>query len=111
MSIPESVRLFREKAEERREYSRRKKVESNYGVPYAVLEEMLENQGGVCGICETALTFHPKATACVDHCHSTGVIRGILCRKCNAAIGSLGDTTYSVSKAVSYLQKALVREI
>lgn len=111
MSIPESVRLYREKKEARREYSRRKKVESNYKVRYEELEEMLREQGGVCGICEVELTFHPKATACVDHCHSTGEIRGILCRKCNAAIGALGDTTYSVSKAVAYLQKTTLREI
>lgn len=111
MSIPESVRLYREKKEARREYSRRKQVESKYGVSYETLEDMLDKQGGVCGICGVELTFHPKATACVDHCHSTGDVRGILCRKCNAAIGALGDTASSVAKAVAYLQKTALREI
>lgn len=111
MAIPESVRLYREKKEARREYSRRKKIESNYKISYEELEEMLREQGGVCGICGIELTFSPKATACVDHCHSTGAIRGILCRKCNAGIGALGDTASSVAKAVVYLQKATLREI
>ncbi|WOL25669.1 hypothetical protein [Pectobacterium phage PcaP1EGY] len=72
---------------------------------------MLEQQGGSCGICETPITFHPKATACVDHCHMTGVVRGILCRKCNAGLGALGDTICSVSKALKYLEAVTLRKI
>lgn len=109
--VPESVRAFRKKVARRKEYARRKQTESKYGLRYEELEKMLANQGGVCGICETPLTFHPKATACVDHCHSSGEVRGILCRKCNAAIGALGDTASSIKKAISYLEQATVREI
>ncbi len=43
-----------------------------------------------------------KAT-CLDHCHSTGVFRGWLCRRHNSALGLLGDTFEDVYGGVSYL--------
>ena len=42
----------------------------------------------------------------LDHCHSTGVIRGVLCTACNTSIGKLGDTSKSLLRAVAYLQKS-----
>lgn len=41
---------------------------------------------------------------CVDHCHDTGKVRGVLCRKHNAAIGALGDSSDQVEKALNYLK-------
>lgn len=40
-----------------------------------------------------------------DHCHVSMKFRGVLCRSCNRAIGSLGDTLDSLEKAVEYLRK------
>lgn len=45
-----------------------------------------------------------KSTLFMDHCHDTGTPRGFLCRKCNTAIGTLGDNLEGVMKAVVYLE-------
>jgi Recombination endonuclease VII len=43
---------------------------------------------------------------CVDHDHSTGQVRGLLCKRCNYALGLLEDTK-SLVRAVEYLHRAL----
>lgn len=68
---------------------------------YMVLE-----QGGVCAICQKV----PEILY-VDHDHNTGVIRGLLCQKCNSGIGFLGDTLEGLEKAVKYLKDARDKEI
>jgi hypothetical protein len=62
--------------------------------------ELLENQGEVCAICGKDDGARRLA---VDHCHRTGRIRGLLCRKCNMAIGLLQDDSGIVLQAYSYL--------
>jgi len=73
-----------------------------FGLTEADYEEMLLNQGGVCAICKGP----PKGrwnTFCIDHNHSTGEIRGLLCDMCNRAIGMLGDNPERVKQAYDYL--------
>ena len=48
-----------------------------------------------------------KDTICIDHCHETGKVRGLLCRKCNTGIGMLGDTLVQLRLAVKYLENSL----
>ena len=58
------------------------------------------------GKCECCGTDKPKeARWCVDHDHKTGKVRGVLCSKCNTAIGKLGDTLEGVERAAEYLRK------
>lgn len=63
---------------------------------------MLQDQGGVCAIC----LGPPSAfdCYCVDHDHVTGKIRGLLCSKCNSAIGLLQDDPNVVDRAAIYLR-------
>jgi len=58
----------------------------------------------------TTFTLNKECEICgktdrliVDHCHTTGVIRGVLCGQCNTAIGLLNDTFEGVKKAYDYL--------
>lgn len=44
-----------------------------------------------------------KESLCYDHDHNTGKFRGVLCRKCNSALGKLGDTLQSIEKMYIYL--------
>lgn len=72
-------------------------------------EEMLRAQDGVCAICRQPETFiHPQtgetAFLAVDHCHSTGRIRGLLCRRCNIAIGHLDHNAERLIAAARYLE-------
>jgi len=56
-------------------------------------------QNGVCGICESNKPLR------IDHCHDTGLIRGLLCNACNVGLGGLGDTIEGLEKAIAYLRK------
>jgi len=79
-----------------------------YGIGIEEYEEMQEIQDNKCAICdnhETALnpkTEEPRDLA-VDHCHSTGNVRGLLCSQCNTAIGLLKDDVSILQKAIVYL--------
>lgn len=55
------------------------------------------NTSDKCQVCATTEEL------CYDHDHTTGEFRGVLCRKCNIAIGQLGDTLSSLHKAYMYL--------
>ena len=62
---------------------RRNNLLRKYGLSYNEWSEMWESQEGKCAICGES--FKSPSDACVDHDHKTGVVRGLLCTKCNAA--------------------------
>ncbi|MFD8633071.1 MULTISPECIES: endonuclease VII domain-containing protein [unclassified Streptomyces] len=73
-------------------------LKRSYGMTEAQRDEMIAAQGGVCLICLKAPAVH------VDHCHTTGKVRGVLCFNCNTAIGKLGDDPDAARRVVSYLE-------
>lgn len=91
---------------ERDKLSRRNwQYRNKYGISFLDALDILEDQGG-CAVCGKLLTAD---TMCVDHCHSTGVVRGVLCSGCNTGLGLLGDTRESLMKAVSYLSNSIAK--
>ena len=64
-----------------------------------VYDELFIKQIGVCAICKQESN---KKTLAVDHDHSTGIIRGLLCNNCNLGIGLLKDTK-NLQSAIFYL--------
>lgn len=65
----------------------------------------LENQKGGCAICgKTPEQLGYRLY--IDHCHSTGKLRGLLCNNCNTGLGALGDNIEGVAKALNYLIKS-----
>jgi len=64
-----------------------------------LFDEMLEEQGGKCKICLLA-----SDDFVIDHNHRTGKIRGLLCRKCNSALGMCNDDADVLLRAAHYLQ-------
>lgn len=87
--------------------SRNKTLKYRYGIGIPEYNKMLESQGHKCAICNTSENKVAGVTHSfsVDHCHSTGEIRGLLCNRCNRGLGMLGDSIESIKKAVKYLEK------
>ena len=78
-----------------------------YGLTVAALDSMLAAQSLRCKICKVefeqgAGNSSPRQMH-VDHCHSTGVVRGLLCRDCNLGLGRFKDRAESLDAAITYL--------
>ena len=79
-----------------------KQLKWKYGIDLKIYKEMLTAQDGCCAICKGQTT---KKTFDVDHCHRTGLVRGLLCSNCNRGIGFLKDSPLVLTKASLYLLK------
>lgn len=103
---PEGFRLYRQERA-------RKNLLRKYGLNSEQYDAMHQAQGGVCAICgqperirmkirgETTV----KTTLSIDHCHETGVIRGLLCNSCNVGLGVFGDSPDVLRLAAQYLEQ------
>jgi hypothetical protein len=90
------------------DYAREALLRKKYGLTLADYEWMLADQGGVCYICgkkETRIIKGKLASLSVDHCHDEGHVRGLLCYKCNTAIGLLDHSLENLQRAVAYLKR------
>jgi hypothetical protein len=94
----DAVHRERERARNR-EWRRKKRFKEVYGISMADHDAMLARQRGVCAICKQS-----GQTLCVDHCHATGKVRGLLCSKCNSALGFCDDDPKRLLAAIVYLQ-------
>lgn len=74
-------------------------LRSRFGITLQQLEKMSAEQGSKCAICRG------DGVLAVDHCHSTGKVRGLLCGKCNKGLGLLGDTAEGLKNALRYLEQ------
>lgn len=61
-------------------------LKSKYGITLEEFNQMLSNQNYKCAICNRHQSEFDRAL-CVDHCHSTGQVRGLLCIPCNHDLG------------------------
>lgn len=80
---------------------------SLYDISYDEYKEIYNNQNGKCAICgkeESRTRKGRKLPLSVDHAHDTGVIRGLLCAKCNSGMGMFGDNIELMKKAIDYLK-------
>lgn len=85
-----------------------KALQTLYGITLSDYNRMFEEQSGVCAICgkeEIQKNQFGTIRLSVDHDHQTGKVRGLLCSKCNRAIGLLNDDFKILNKAAKYLKK------
>lgn len=75
---------------------------TEYGITYAQYLELLKEQGGKCAICYGGPSG-PGKRLHVDHCHEGNKVRGLLCGKCNTAIGLLDEDATRFARAVKYI--------
>lgn len=95
--MPPSARQYCPPCAETRRWNR--SLQARYGINPDFYDWLLESQGYVCAgcRCSTPGRLH------VDHDHSTGHVRGLLCGNCNRALGLLGDDVTTLNRLVDYL--------
>lgn len=91
--------------EKRRQINRDWNLKNQYGIDQKEYDDMLLAQKGTCAICNTATPTGKWKVFAVDHCHDTGIVRGLLCNECNRGMGLLGDDSNRLRKAADYLDK------
>lgn len=87
-------------------------LQRTYGLSLEEYEQMYRDQNGVCACCGQSETVRPgrtrrnqaKPVLQVDHCHTTGAVRGLLCTGCNTALGSLGEDPERVKSLLKYIE-------
>jgi hypothetical protein len=83
-----------------------------YGITVEQKDAILTSQKGLCPICSVILTEgRVKTGACIDHDHSTGRVRGILCLLCNVMLGAFKEDLDLLTSTVTYLQKGLLQDL
>ncbi len=108
---PERVNAYRRARRLEPEVKMRERaghLKRKYGITVGQYDEMLAAQGGGCCICgrppREDVSLH------VDHDHSTGEVRGILCFRCNNALADFQDDQQLLQKAAAYLDRQDHRE-
>ena len=75
-----------------------------YGLSRADYDALLARQGGVCAVCRNKPK--PGLRLQIDHCHSTGAVRGLLCLNCNSMLGMGDDDPQRLRAGIAYLEAA-----
>ncbi|WKV17129.1 putative integration and excision endonuclease VII [Salmonella phage PKM.Hi.22.6] len=83
-----------------KDLQRAKKLKSRYGLSVEDFENILDAQNNKCAICNESL----NGGGVVDHCHTSGKVRGILCRTCNIGLGHFRDNEDFLNSAIKYLK-------
>jgi len=87
------------------------KLRASFGITLVEYNALLLSQGNKCAICnkpEVVLSKYGEVKAlAVDHCHATGDVRGLLCQKCNQALGLFNDDIDTLISAINYLKEKI----
>jgi len=84
-------------------WAKNSQLKKKYNITLIDFNNLLEEQFFLCKICLIDLTTLPSHKISVDHCHSSGKVRGILCSMCNLGLGHFKDDTRSLENAIKYL--------
>jgi len=91
-----------------KERQRDASLQKMYGISLTEYNTMLSSQEHKCAICGKHQDSFSKRLF-VDHCHTTGVVRGLLCHKCNSGLGHFEDNVYNMQKAIDYLKNGVIQ--
>lgn len=84
------------------ERTRKRKLRGHYKYKYGLtteqIDQMRNESNNICAICLK------ESKLVVDHNHSTGAVRGLLCHNCNVGIGCFADSVESLQRAILYLK-------
>jgi len=84
---------------------RNAELQRRYGITQQDYEVMIAEQNNQCAICNATEPGgrHNSGYFVVDHCHTTGKVRKLLCHNCNTALGLVGDNTQILQSMIEYL--------
>ena len=88
-----------------KEKYRNKVLKRTYGITLEDYDKIYDKQNGKCAICKETFPRRGKEGLAVDHCHNKGIIRELLCCKCNTGIGNFKDNIILLEEAIKYLRK------
>lgn len=94
--FPDEVRAQQAK------HAKKHRLKSQYGLTSDDVEAMIAGQNNRCAIC--GVEFSATKKPVIDHCHSSGVVRSILCSPCNTALGHIEKDGF-FSAAIRYLER------
>ena len=106
----ETANKWREKNKDKVKGYQRKTNIRKFGISELEYDQMFVDQEGKCAICGCEETYihhatQQKANLAIDHCHTNGHVRGLLCKACNNALGLFKDNPELLRKAADYLEK------
>ncbi len=90
------------------DYYKDKDLQKCFGISLEEYRAMHAAQNGLCAICgnaETSMRNGKFKNLAVDHCHTTGAVRSLLCSGCNPALGYMKDDPALLRKAADYLER------
>src|SRR5262245_15570650 len=91
-------------ANQTREYRRDSLLRNTFGISLDDYNRMLAEIDGRCPLCGCTEAESRNDVFDVDHCHNTDKVRGLLCHRCNWALGILGDNPTLLRRAADYLE-------
>lgn len=106
---PECRKVGRDEA--RRKCDFEAHLKRKFNLTKSDYEGMVKDQQGMCAICGEAESSAYFKRLAVDHCHTSGAIRGLLCRKCNAGIGMMKENVRILLNAVKYLTQGVASAV
>lgn len=93
------------------ERTRKNEIWASYKLKWVDYLKLYEKQHGKCAICKTNIyltsqgsSFVKSKMSCVDHCHDSFKVRGLLCAECNKGLGNFKDNKTSLQNAIEYLE-------
>jgi hypothetical protein len=89
----------------RKELYKESHLKKTYGLTVDDLLSLMESQSNLCKICKIDLTTLNPKNVHIDHCHNSNEmkIRGVLCNKCNMALGLMNDDVTLLQNCIEYL--------
>lgn len=81
--------------------AKKHRIKHLYNLTLDEYEDLLLRYENKCGICKKKIS---DENVCIDHCHNTGKVRGVLCSNCNTGIGMFEDNVSFLLNAIEYLK-------
>jgi hypothetical protein len=79
-------------------------LKNKYNLTLDQYNKMLSDQNNSCKVCNTHESKLTRKLS-VDHCHTTGKVRGMLCSACNTSLGQLKEDTKIMQKLIEYVKE------